>query len=177
MNNSELILQFNSNHQQFLQYILSLNDAQFTAAPANKWTPGQQLEHVYLCLKPLAQVLASKEFIQQKFGTINRPATAYDEVIGNYKAALEKGGKAPERFVPAAVELNRKADLIKQTNGMLDTISGQLQTYTDTELDSLAIPHPLLGNLSIREMFYLMTYHATHHLNQTRQNLLFIKAA
>lgn len=174
---SNLIANFNNTHQQFLQYMQALNDVEFSAAPANKWTPGQQLEHVYLCLKPLAQVLASKEFIQQKFGTINRPTANYDEVISNYKAALEKGGKAPDRFVPAAVEVTRKADLIKLTNQMLDTISSQLQTYTDTELDSLAIPHPLLGNLSIREMFHLMTYHATHHLNQTKQNLLLVKAA
>lgn len=30
---------------------------------------------------------------------------------------------------------------------------------------------PLLGNLTIREMFYLMTYHATHHLRQIINNL------
>jgi hypothetical protein len=171
MTKEELTERFYQNHKEFIECINSFSDNDFIFSKNGKWTPGQQLDHVFLCLKPLEQVLSSKSFIEQKFGTITRPVLSYDEVIRDYKTALSKGGKAPERFVPETVDLNRKAALVNDTNDVLKTISRQLESYTETELDSLVLPHPLLNNLTIREMFYLIAYHATHHLNQTKQNL------
>jgi len=44
-----------------------------------------------------------------------------------------------------------------------------LENYTELELDSITIPHPLLGKLTIREMFYVMSYHPLHHKMQIQE--------
>lgn len=168
---SDLIQQFKTNHEEFLEYISSLSDTDFMRSVNGKWTPGQQLEHVYLCLVPMAKVLPSKQYILEKFGAIDRNVLDYDEVIKTYKTALNAGGKAPEKFVPGVVIIDRKAVLTEDSNQILKAIDLSLDGYSEEELDTLVLPHPLLGKLTIREFFFMMAYHATHHLNQTKLNL------
>lgn len=171
MTKQQLISEFVQNHIEFNNYINALTEVEFAYSNQGKWTAGQQLEHVYLCLYPISQALASKEFILHKFGKTDRSSLSYDEIIDNYKAALAQGGKAPDRFVPGAFDPADKSKVSSQLLELLETIAQQLDGYTNEELDSLLLPHPLLGNLTITEMFYLMTYHATHHHRQTELNL------
>jgi hypothetical protein len=169
---ADLMKQFRANHEELVEYISRLSDVAFVTSANDKWTPGQQLEHVYLCLVPMAKVLPSKEYMLVKFGAIDRNVWDDDEVIKTYKAALAAGGKAPEKFVPEAVSIERKPSLVDDTTQILDAIDQALASYTEEELDTLTLPHPLLGKLTIREFFFMMAYHATHHLQQTKVNLV-----
>ncbi|MBS1646129.1 MAG: DinB family protein [Bacteroidetes bacterium] len=171
MTKSILIEAFCEKHKEFSAYINSLSDADFVFAAKDKWSAGQQLEHVYLCVVPLTKALASKEYIEQKFGKINRPIWSYEEIVIRYTNALKNGGKAPERFVPSTVALGKKAELTDALNETLKTISHHWETFSEEDLDTLVLPHPLLGNMTIREFFYLMADHATHHMNQTKKNI------
>ena len=136
-----------------------------------KWSAGQQLEHLILCLKPISQALSSPAFIHEKFGVINRQSMSYDQVITFYKEGLQKGGKAPGKFLPAITETSQRQALKHELSETLSRIQAQLHTYSDNELDSLALPHPFLGLLSIRELLYLMSYHPLHHLDQVKANV------
>ena len=111
MTKQELIENFDHNHKELIDYIDGLTDQEFAYSYQGKWTAGQQLDHVYLCLKPISQVLSSKDFILQKFGKINRPVVGYDQVIENYKASLAKGGKAPDQFVPGQFNPDDRTEL------------------------------------------------------------------
>lgn len=171
MNKEELILSFQQNHVEFLSFIehLDLND--FETSVLDKWTPGQQLEHIYLCLNPIDQSLRAKEFIEQKFGTINRECLSYDETITNYLKALANGGKAPEQFVPSLIPYKEKETKIDAISNQLLSIKKSFGNYSEEEFETLSLPHPLLGKMSLKELFYLMSYHATHHLVQTKKNI------
>lgn len=171
MTKEGLIKDFHLNHQELIQFAKSLSDDNFMFVPNGKWTAGQQLDHVYLCLHPISQALASKEFILHKFGKIDRPAWSYDLTITKYRSALENGGKAPERFVPRPVELNARETLMMSLDELLHMICNQLTQYSDEELQALVLPHPLLDKLTIYEMISLMSYHATHHHHQAKLNL------
>ena len=171
MNAQELITYFNKNHEAFSAYINSLSDEDFMFVPNGKWSAGQQLEHVYLCIVPFTKALASKEYIAEKFGKVNRPIWNHEEVQTRYNEALKKGGKSPEKFVPQKIELSRKAELTKALSETQKNISQHWEKFTEEELDTLLLPHPLLGNMTIREFFYLMADHATHHENQAKKNL------
>lgn len=168
MTKQELIERFYSNHQELIDYVNALTDDRFVYSSNGKWTAGQQLSHAYLCLLPFPKLLASKEFILRKFGRINRATWDYDTVIENY---LKTSRKAPERFLPEQVSPEEKTKITADFQEILSTIQQALNEFADDELDSLILPHPLLGNLTIREMFYLMTYHPIHHLKQTQKNL------
>ncbi len=162
---------FYQNHKDLSEYINSLPDEKFLHTANGKWTPGQQLAHVYLTLVPISQALGSKEYIQNKFGNIGRPTMSYNEVIETYKKGLATGGKAPEQFLPQNVPLSQREEFTDKLLTILGTIQQQVATYSEEELDTLVLPHPFLGKLSIREFFCLMSYHPTHHLEQTKKNL------
>lgn len=171
MTKQELIDSFYKNHLELLDYIVTLTDEAFSFSANGKWTAGQQLSHVYLCLQPISQALGSKEYILQKFGKLDRETMDYEKVILLYTSALENGGKAPERFVPELVNASDRIQLRNDFNELLLKLNTQLGEYSEDELNTLILPHPLLGNLCISELMYLMTYHATHHLMLTKKNL------
>lgn len=171
MNRAELITKFQENHHLFLEYITSLTDEEFVREIPDKWTSAQQLEHMNLGLEALAQAFGNKPFVVSTFGKIDRPTWGYDEVVQNYVNGLNSGGKAPGRFSPKQVNLEQKTQLVEDFSKYIQHIVKNLETYTDEEFDSLVIPHPFLGNLSIQEMMYLMTYHALHHLKSVKENL------
>lgn len=168
MTKNELIETFFKNHQELVAYINGLTDEQFEASYNGKWTPGQHLSHVYLTLMPFPRVLSSKDFIIEKFGMINRSTWDFDTVIENY---LKTSLKAPQQFLPEPVTPVQKSIISADIEKAVQTIQQLLGTYSEEELDTLVLPHPLLGNLTIREMFYLMAYHPTHHLKQAERNL------
>jgi hypothetical protein len=171
MTKLELLRNFTEDHIKFSTFISSLPDEKFVLSNHGKWSPGQQLSHVNLCLKPIVKALFAKGYLLQKFGKLNRAVLDYDTVIKNYTTALNNGGKAPDQFVPEEVVLADRKELVAEMQVLLKSISECTEHYTDEELSSIIMPHPLLGNLSIAEMFYLMSYHASHHLDQTRMNL------
>lgn len=171
MNRTELTTKLEDNHQLFLDYIKSLTDEEFERLIPAKWTSGQQLEHMVLGLASLNQALQNKSFVENTFGKIDRPTWSYDEVVTNYVNGLNNGGKAPKVFSPKEVVLSQKDQLMQDYTHHLQATIQHLANYSDEELDSLVLPHPFLGNLSIQELLYLMIYHALHHLNSVQENL------
>jgi hypothetical protein len=152
-----------STHEALIEFVDRLPDESLCYSKAGKWNAGQQLQHVYLCLQVISQALASKKYIQDTFGRIDRPALNYEEVIARYKAGLAAGGRAPERFIPGPFEPEQKAQIIASLRQVLDTIKTQLESYSEKDCETLVLPHPFVGKLSIKELFFLMTEHASLH--------------
>lgn len=157
----ELIAVFVRNHLETVQYIDGLSDKQFSYRYQQKWTAGEHLQHILLTILPFPRVLSSKQFIRDTFGTIDRAAWDYDTVLQNY---AQTSLKAPEAFLPKdEVRYDQKATIIAGIQQQLNAINDLLKQYSEEELDTLVLPHPLLGKLTIREMLYLMSYHPLHH--------------
>lgn len=168
MTKEELLLLFDKNHRKIIEYVCALNDAQFIYSLNNKWTAGQQLNHIYLTLLPFPKILPAKEYLLQKYGKIDRPTWSFETVIQNY---YKTSRKAPDQFLPDEITPDQKNAIAKNIQGILVEIESLLEQYSEEELDTLIIPHPLLGRLTIREMFYLMSYHPLHHLRQIEEYL------
>ena len=64
-----------------------------------------------------------------------------------------------------------KNKIITDLKSVTKQIQEILNSYNDEEFKSIVIPHPLLGKISIQELFYLMSYHPLHHKNNAIQNL------
>lgn len=171
MTKDQLIDVLIANHNHCAAIICSLPDEHFKYKHNGKWDAGQQLAHLILCLKPISQALSSPEVIRKRFGTLNRIGMDYHQLIAFYKTGLSNGGKAPERFLPPAIDVDHKDELRGELEALLSAIQAQLGGYSEDDLDLLALPHPFLGLLSIRELFYLMSYHPLHHLEQVKNNI------
>lgn len=166
MTKSILIDQFEQAHMDLIRYVQTLPDAAYLYSYAGKWTAGQQIAHIILCLQVTGKALLPADVIEQRFGKIDRPEMTFEELVGYYQAGLRDGGKAPERFLPPATGIEQRIQLHTELTELLVSIRQQLMTYSEEEMSSLSLPHPFLGKLSIRELFYLMTYHAGHHQRQ-----------
>lgn len=169
MQKQGLINEFVKNHQKVIQYIDSLDDIEFSYTNNEKWTAGQQLEHILLTIIPLSKVLFSKEYIISKFGKIDRRTWNYEMVLENYsKTSLN----APEQFLPKnEITINQKLVIISNIEDILEQTKQRFEKYSEKELDTFTLPHPLLGKLTIRELFFLMSYHPLHHQKQIQEML------
>lgn len=161
-----LLDQFEQAHRELIEYLQTLSDAAYLYSYEEKWTAGQQLAHIILCLQVTSKALLPPAVIEEKFGKIDRPEMTFEELIRYYLSGLQAGGKAPERFLPGATGIDQREQLNTELINLLATIRQQLMIYSEAELSSLSLPHPFLGKLTIRELFYLMTYHAGHHQRQ-----------
>lgn len=165
MNKTELIQLLETNHNTFIQLMEGLSAADFEKQTTDKWTPGQQLEHILRSVSPVSLAFSLPGFVLRLvFGKANRPSRSYEALVAKYHAALQKGGKASGRFEvkkPVPVE-NRNSLLtaLRRTVLQLNRLSA---ATSEADLDKYILPHPLLGKLTLREMLYFTAYHVQHH--------------
>jgi hypothetical protein len=112
-----------------------------------------------------------KWLIKIIFGRSNRSGKTYDELINKYHLKLNDGGRASGRFIPKEVTSSEKNKIIDLLNSDLLSMTKNLKKFTETELDEIVLPHPLLGKITIREMMYFTIYHVEHHMNLTKRNI------
>ncbi|MFN2437646.1 MAG: hypothetical protein ABR503_00500 [Chitinophagaceae bacterium] len=74
------------NHQKFTAYVSLLNDREFDFSLQNeKWTAGQQADHINRSISPLNLALRlPKWLIKLLFGKANRPSKNYEELVKKY---------------------------------------------------------------------------------------------
>lgn len=173
MNKAEIKNSLEKRYSNFMEFIRGLSNGDFLFTHKDKWSAAQQLKHIVLCINPIVQVLGmSKTTIKQNFGTTKNQGRTYDKMLTEYLEKLNQGGKSPSKYVPKLVSENEKSELLNTLQKLIDKLNQELEAFTETELDTLCIPHPLLGSISLREMLYNTIYHVEHHQKQAENNLL-----
>jgi hypothetical protein len=168
MDKQEITSLLSANYASFINYINSLSEEAFLYRYQEKWSAGQQLSHIVLCVKPLVMVFSmDKAAIEQHFGKKEKTIIGYDALLKATLQKLEEGGKAPERFLPEIISFEQKGTLTATLLAMINELNAKIGSFGDEELNTLLIPHPLLGNLALREMLYNAIYHVKHHHSQT----------
>ncbi len=164
MNKHAIIELFKEKYIRFIHYINSLPTDNYNYSYNQKWTAGQQLQHIVLCVKPLVQVYGmEKNVIEKTFCITTRQGRAYEELKAEYLLKLGSGGLAPEKYVPKDDIAPAREVLVETLQNMVQTLCAEIETFTEQELDTLCIPHPLFGLLTLREMLYNAGYHVEHH--------------
>lgn len=140
-------------------------DAAFTAGPDDRWTEGQHLDHLILSAKPLNLALRLPRIaLRMKFGTAKAPGETCEALVARYEATLAGGGKATSRFVPPAVALEDKPRLLGAIRHEGERLVSVIDAWTEEDLDKYVLPHPLLGDLTVRGMLFFTHHHMGHHL-------------
>jgi len=80
------------------------------------------------------------------------------------------GGKASGRFIPLKIAPEDKQRNIEKLLKRVKQLGTNINTYSEQQLDTFILPHPLLGKVTLREMMYFTIYHAEHHLKQAIKN-------
>lgn len=164
MNKQVLKQRLHQEHEQFISYLNGLSESAFIDAPVGKWSAGQQMEHIYLSLKPLRQILTLPPWaLRLLWGKSNRQGRSYEALVARYQQKLNEGGRATTRFIPGMVPFSKREVFSNSIPLELERIGRQLDRFSEQELDVLLLPHPLLGKLTLREMMYFSIYHVGHH--------------
>jgi hypothetical protein len=165
-NKQEIIAGLDEKINAFNGYAKQLNKEQFETMPANKWSAGQNLDHLIRAIKPLQLAYSLPKFmLRMMFGKANRPSKTYDELVAKYKAKLAAGGKASGPFIPPVITFDTKEKLINRYISQKEKLNKKIEKQSETDLDKYILPHPLLGKVTMREMLFFTIYHNEHHLN------------
>ncbi|MFM9904606.1 MAG: DinB family protein [Pyrinomonadaceae bacterium] len=173
MDRSTIIAELNNKYAAFSDFISGLSEDDFMFSPnGGKWSAGQQIDHLCRSVEPLNKGLRAPEFaLKAMFGTSDHASLGYDELVSRYRSELAAGGSAPAQFRPEEIPFDRKDDLVINLTERIAKLCSSIEKYNEDKLEVIVLPHPLLGKLTLREMFYFTIYHAEHHHHHTKQNL------
>lgn len=164
MNKQQIIEQLQTRHAEFRQMMANFSEAEYLTAPEGKWNAGQQLDHICRSVSPVNLAFGLPGFaLRLFFGKANRPSRTYAALVEKYKSKLAAGGRASKPFVPKKVEWRNRENSLQRLENLVDALSKKVETLDDYQLDTLILPHPLLGKLTLREMLYFTIHHVQHH--------------
>ena len=164
MSKSDLKADLLRSHQEFIRYVDDLTIDEYDFAPDGKWTAGQQTEHLIKSTNPIVHGLSLPKFVLKlKYGSANRPSKTYQELVAKYHLKLDQGGKSTNQYNPKAIPGSHRKKKSKHLMNNIEAILSKLESWSEKDLDSYVVAHPLLGKITVRELFYLTTYHAHHH--------------
>lgn len=160
-------------HQILIDVLSSQDDEKWQQGPEGKWTSGQQALHLLQSIKPLNDALSLPKFIiKYRFGTANRAVRDYATVVNRYQERLQES-----KGIVYGPSKNMKVPLLKDKNYILNRLqveNKKLQYKTrklsDKHLDTLILPHPLMGKMPLREIIMWTAYHVEHHTKQLQEN-------
>ncbi|MBL7817810.1 MAG: DinB family protein [Saprospiraceae bacterium] len=161
--------QIKDNYESFAQFVEHQAPPQYETMPNGKWSSGQNLDHLNRAIRPVNLALSlPKPLLRLLFGKAKRSSRNYDEVVANYQTKLAAGAKASRAFVPPQSYFDERASLLKKFRQNYNKMADLIEKWSEDDLDSLRLPHPILGKLTVREMLFFTIYHAEHHLKSLK---------
>ncbi|MVN87343.1 hypothetical protein GO986_11245 [Deinococcus sp. HMF7620] len=165
MSRDELRQALAARTEEVAAVVEALETEAFSRGSAEQWSPAHHLDHLTRSHKVLAMALSMP---RDRFGwgtrPVGTPGQAYDALRNEYLRRLrEQGVKATGRFVPEPH--GAPHEQLDQYRQSVDLLTHHLMAYVnEAELDTATLPHPVLGELSVRELLLFTLYHNEHHL-------------
>ncbi len=141
--------------------------------PKEKWTTGQQIVHLVDSIKKLNQAMSLPKFLLKlKFGKSNRETRNYDQIIKKYQDKLVKYKEEAKQFNAHITKpsLREKTKLLAKLQIQQKKLQHKTNQWKDSDLDSVILPHPLMGKMPVREIIMWTAYHTEHHTKDLIEN-------
>lgn len=169
----EIITALEAETQAVYDYFTAIPESEFFQAPADVWTPADNLVHLIKSASPVATALKlPKLALRARFGKAQQVTRPFTEVRATYMTfadagqAIATGPFVPEVSTYTAAERERILQgWLKKSRQLISAI----EAWKDEELDSLVLPHPLIGNMTLREILLFTIYHNMHHVNDVQR--------
>lgn len=152
------------------EFLQSLDEDQLNKKPGSKWSAAENTIHLIKSVAPINLALGLPRFSFILFGKADTSKT-YDEVIAAYTESLAAGAKASRAYVPGSGKHTAAAQILKRFDQHYKTLIAKLSKWSEEDLDTYRLPHPIIGKLTVREMLYFTIYHLEHHLNSMRSQV------
>jgi len=159
-------------HSELIYWLENQPDDAWTRGPEGKWTTGQHALHLLQSIKPLNSALSMPKFLlRYKFGKANRSVRAYDAIIKRYQERLEDAkGKTYKGSQNMKVPtLSEKEYILNRLQTEQKKLQYKTQKISDKNLDTLILPHPLVGKMPVREIIMWTAHHVEHHTETLKE--------
>ena len=161
----EIISELNAQSELFVQWYVNRNDRILEVGPEGAWTAGQHLLHMIKSTAPLAKGLGyPRILLRWRFGKAKAPGCTYDELMKRYTDMLSGKAVSPDEYVPRQVKWGEKELLLHRFRTEKRKMVNNISKWSEKGMDSTVLPHPLLGNITVREMMFFTIYHTSHHV-------------
>ena len=151
------------------RYWLAMSDEEFVAPIGTAWSPADHVRHLTKCVCEVARGMRwPKTLLRVLFPGGRGVSLGYEEIVRKYRKRLEQGGEAG-RFAPTPepVPGNPAAyrnQVLDEHRYAVHDLAGLALQWTSEQVDTIQLPHPLLGRLTVREMLMFTLYHNLHHV-------------
>lgn len=136
-----------------------------TRSATGRWSAAEHLEHLIRSIKPLNRAIALPLPVLRVFGRPNRPGRTYNELKQRYREKLSQGGAATGRYIPRLPKQVQRDRMLEQYQRQVKKLVCRIDNLEEAAMDAYLLPHPLLGKITLREMFFFTIYHTYHHLD------------
>jgi uncharacterized damage-inducible protein DinB len=169
-NKSEIISALETQNLEFQTLLSSISPEQFFDDSSESWSVGQHVQHITSAVNRVAQGLANPGLLPKR-----EPTTAsrdFATLKQTYLDTLKNTPVETLRQFGSRVTLEERQDLEAYKTQMISSFANAitnfntaLEGFDEENLETLGMPHPLLGIISSREMVFFIVYHNTHHHN------------
>jgi len=169
MNQEDIALLLENKHTLLFNWLEQQDNDLWEIGPEGKWTAGQQVLHLLQSIKPLNMALSLPKFLlKYKYGIANRPVRDYDAIVTRYLERLKdyKNIVSPYSKEMKVPKLKDKQYLINRLKVESKKLQHKTKKLSNKHLDTLILPHPLMGKMPIRELIMWTAYHTEHHSKQ-----------
>jgi hypothetical protein len=160
-------------HITLFNWLESHDLEKWQTGPEGKWTTGQQTLHLLQSIKPLNDAMSMPKFIlKYKFGKANRELRDYGSIVKRYQERLEEAKGltfGPSRNMKIPSDSDKKY-LLNRLKVESKKLQHKVNKWKDKDLDTLVLPHPLMGKMPVREIVMWTAYHVEHHTKQLTSN-------
>lgn len=166
---TELIHALTASHEAVRQLCQGFAPQAFFAHPAGVWSAAENVVHLVESLSAVTRGLQMPRLVlTSMFGKAQAPSRDYAAIQTLYAEALRNGAQASGRYVPQQVNVADDFAAAQQrilanwaTAG--EKLSAAVAAWDEADLDIYRLPHPILGNLTLREMLLWVVVHNWHH--------------
>lgn len=168
MDKENIINQLEETHQKLFNWLENHPEEKWMNGPEGKWTTGQHMLHLVNSCKLLNKALGYPKFlIKYKFGVSNREGRNYEAVAKRYDERLAESQEKAKAFNKdlATPSIKEKKHLISSLQIQNKKLQYKTRKLKDRHLDTLLLPHPLMGRMTLREIIMWTDHHTKHHLS------------
>ncbi len=132
------------------------------------WSASDNVDHLIRAHKPIIKALnLPRVVLHTMFGKPNRESISYNALCSLYRDKIAKGGVASGSYLPDQQQPGNpeaaKREILERWSSVSAELIARAEKWEESELDLYQLPHPLLGNLSVREILYFTLYHNLRH--------------
>lgn len=175
MENKIITAQLKSNEDLLIALFDSATPDFWVKKPEGKWSAGQHVIHLVQSTRPLLKALRMPNFLLKwRFGKSNRPSRSYDEVVKRYKEklALSQGVVGPFSLNMPESDHSQAQSWLSQLSQLNDNINKITLRLKDMDMDTILLPHPLMGKMTLREILMWNAYHTLHHIEVLKEKYI-----